>query len=79
MLLVNPILPSKAVFSFETPNGVQSLAASSSRCTSGIVMIRRMLQDQLDALAAGRDPIGVSFDPDAPPVEFEAGNYIREA
>jgi len=45
----------------------------------GIVMIRRMLQDQLDALAAGRDPIGVSFDPDAPPVVFEAGNYIREA
>jgi len=43
------------------------------------VMIRRMLQDQLDALAAGRDPIGVSFDPDAPPVVFEAGNYIREA
>jgi phenylpropionate dioxygenase-like ring-hydroxylating dioxygenase large terminal subunit len=44
----------------------------------GIVMIRRMLQDQLDALAAGRDPIGVSFDPGAPPVVFEAGNYIRE-
>ena len=45
----------------------------------GVVMIRRMLQDQLDALAAGRDPIGVSFDPNAPPVEVEAGNYIREA
>jgi hypothetical protein len=44
----------------------------------GIVMIRRMLQDQLDALAAGRDPIGVSFDPNAAPVAFEAGNYIRE-
>ena len=42
-------------------------------------MIRRMLTDQLEALAAGRDPIGVSFDPDAPAVEFEAGNYIREA
>jgi len=45
----------------------------------GIVMIRRMLQDQLEALAAGRDPIGVTFDPDAAPVVFEAGNYIREA
>jgi hypothetical protein len=44
----------------------------------GIVMIRRMLQDQLDALGAGRDPVGVSFDPNAAPVAFEAGNYIRE-
>lgn len=44
----------------------------------GILMIRRMLSDQLDALAADRDPIGVSFDASAPPVEFEAGNYIRE-
>src|SRR6516162_434233 len=45
----------------------------------GILMVRRMLSDQLDALAAGRDPIGVSFTEDAPPVEFEAGNFIREA
>jgi hypothetical protein len=42
-------------------------------------MVRRMLKDQLDAMDAGRDPIGVSFDPKAPPVEFEAGNFIREA
>ena len=26
-----------------------------------------------------RDPIGVSFDHDTLPVEFEAGNFIREA
>jgi hypothetical protein len=45
----------------------------------GILMIRRMLSDQLDAMAAGRDPAGVSFEPDAAPVEFEAGNFIREA
>jgi hypothetical protein len=38
-----------------------------------------MLGEQLEALAAGRDPIGVSFDPNAAPVEFEAGNFIREA
>jgi hypothetical protein len=38
-----------------------------------------MLSDQLEAVAAGRDPIGVSFDASAGPVEFEAGNYIREA
>jgi len=45
----------------------------------GILMIRRMLGDQLEAIAAGRDPVGLSFDPDALPVVFEAGNYIRDA
>jgi hypothetical protein len=27
----------------------------------------------------GRDPIGVAFDPGSALVEFEAGNFIREA
>ncbi len=31
---------------------------------------------QLDAVRAGRDPAGTSFDPDAAPVRFEAGNYL---
>jgi hypothetical protein len=44
----------------------------------GILMIRRMLSDQLEAVAAGRDPLGVSFELNAPPVEFEAGNFIRQ-
>jgi hypothetical protein len=38
-----------------------------------------MLSEQLEAMDADRDPIGVSFDASAPPVEFEAGNYIRDA
>jgi phenylpropionate dioxygenase-like ring-hydroxylating dioxygenase large terminal subunit len=42
----------------------------------GIVMIRHMLQDQIHTIEAGRDPIGVTFDPNAAPVVFEAGNYI---
>jgi hypothetical protein len=42
-------------------------------------MVRRMLTEQLEVLAAGHDPIGVSFDPNGGPVEFEAGNFIREA
>ena len=42
-------------------------------------MIRRMLSDQLAAVEAGRDPIGITFDPEAALVEFEAGNFIREA
>ena len=41
-------------------------------------MLRRLLQRQLDAVAAGEDPAGVSFDPQTPPVVFEAGNYIVE-
>ncbi|MBT9489795.1 MAG: Rieske 2Fe-2S domain-containing protein [Rubrivivax sp.] len=44
----------------------------------GIVMLRRFLQRQLDAVAAGQDPAGVSRDPEAPPVVFEAGNYLRQ-
>ena len=42
----------------------------------GIVMLRRLLQRQLDAVQSGRDPAGVSFDADAPPVQFEAGNFL---
>jgi nitrite reductase/ring-hydroxylating ferredoxin subunit len=42
----------------------------------GIVMLRRLLQKQLDALRDGQDPAGVSFDPDARPVRFDAGNYL---
>ncbi len=49
--------------------------ASSDR---GIAMLRRLLRRQVRAVAEGRDPAGVSYDPDAPPVVFEAGNYIRE-
>jgi hypothetical protein len=43
----------------------------------GVLMVRRLIRQQLDALAAGNDPVGVSFDPDAEPIVFEAGNYIR--
>ena len=44
----------------------------------GIVMLRRLLQTQLQAVADGRDPAGVSFDPEAPPVVFTAGNWLVE-
>lgn len=43
----------------------------------GIVMLRRLLRQQLDAVAQGQDPAGVSFDADAAPVYFSAGNYIE--
>ena len=39
-------------------------------------MLRRLLRGELKAIAEGRDPIGVNFDPDAPPIVFEAGQHI---
>ncbi len=42
----------------------------------GVAMLRRLLRRQLRAIAEGRDPAGVSFDPAAPPIAFEAGNRI---
>ena len=44
----------------------------------GVAMIRRLLRRQLRALAEGRDPAGISFDPATAPITFEAGNYIRD-
>ena len=42
----------------------------------GLVQLRRLLHKQLKAMAEGQDPAGVSFDPDAPPVKFSAGNFL---
>ena len=50
--------------------------ASSDR---GIVMLRRLLQRQVERVRAGDDPLGVSFDPAAEPVRFEAGNYLVDS
>ncbi|MEP6824038.1 MAG: aromatic ring-hydroxylating dioxygenase subunit alpha [Ramlibacter sp.] len=44
----------------------------------GIVMLRRLLQKQLEALQAGRDPAGVQFDLAAAPVVFSAGNFLED-
>ena len=45
----------------------------------GIVKLRRLLKKQVDAVREGKDPAGVSFDPAAPPVHFEAGNFLIDA
>lgn len=44
----------------------------------GIVMLRRFLLQQVETVRAGGDPAGVSFDPEAPPVHFAAGNYLED-
>ncbi|VWX61370.1 Phenoxybenzoate dioxygenase subunit alpha [Burkholderiales bacterium 8X] len=43
----------------------------------GIVMLRRFLQQQVARVQAGEDPVGVSFDPEAKPVAFDAGNFLE--
>jgi hypothetical protein len=42
----------------------------------GISMLRRVYRDQLDALAAGKDPMGVTFDPVNELVRLDAGTAI---
>jgi nitrite reductase/ring-hydroxylating ferredoxin subunit len=37
-----------------------------------VIMLRRRLEETVDEVAAGRDPVGVSFDPDAQPLETAA-------
>ncbi len=44
----------------------------------GIVMLRRYLQQQIERVQRGEDPAGVSFDPDAPPVMFDSGNFLED-
>jgi hypothetical protein len=45
----------------------------------GVVMLRRLLHRQVNAVARGEDPPGVNFDAGAPPVVFEAGNFVVDA
>ncbi|MDY7105868.1 MAG: Rieske 2Fe-2S domain-containing protein [Actinomycetota bacterium] len=42
----------------------------------GVSMVRRQWKEQLRVVAEGGDPMGVSFDADAPPIDVEAGNYV---
>ena len=51
----------------------QEHLASSDR---GVSMVRRALKQQVDTVAAGGDPMGVVFDPNAGIVRTEAGNYL---
>jgi hypothetical protein len=43
----------------------------------GISMLRRVYRDQLDAIAAGKDPIGVTFDPARELVHLDAGTAVE--
>jgi nitrite reductase/ring-hydroxylating ferredoxin subunit len=45
---------------------------------AGIVMLRRFLKNQVDTVAGGGNPVGVSFNKDDLPIIFEAGNYTLD-
>jgi nitrite reductase/ring-hydroxylating ferredoxin subunit len=43
----------------------------------GIAMLRRLLKKQIDIVTEGGNPLGISFDPNAPAVHFSAGNFLE--
>jgi phenylpropionate dioxygenase-like ring-hydroxylating dioxygenase large terminal subunit len=45
----------------------------------GVLMLRRLLHRVVGEVARGEDPPGICFDPAAPPVVFEAGNFVVNA
>jgi hypothetical protein len=64
----------------QTGQGAITVHSEEHLATSdkGIAMLRRALKRQVDAVAEGKDPMGVGFDPAAPPVAFDAGNWVVE-
>ena len=45
----------------------------------GISMLRKVYRDQLNAIAEGKDPMGVSFDAQKELVHLDAGTAIEPA
>jgi hypothetical protein len=40
-------------------------------------MMRRMLREQIKAVAQGGDPLGVAFDPEGAMIKVPSGNFFR--
>jgi hypothetical protein len=57
-----------------TLHSEERLAASDK----GVVMFRRRLLEQIDAVREGRDPVGVVFETAKALVRVEAGNFLME-
>ena len=56
----------------QTQHSTERLSSSDR----GVSMVRRLWKDQLDVVAAGGDPVGVSYDESDALVEVVAGNYV---
>ncbi|HTT01427.1 MAG TPA: Rieske 2Fe-2S domain-containing protein [Steroidobacteraceae bacterium] len=59
--------------------GAISLHSEEHLVTSdrGVMMQRRLLMQQIEVVAKGGDPLGVSFDPDKALVKIRSGNFYR--
>jgi hypothetical protein len=67
-------------FEAQTGQGPITLHSEEHLATTdqGIVMLRRFLLQQVEAVAAGKDPVGARFDAQAAPEQTEAGNFLLE-
>jgi phenylpropionate dioxygenase-like ring-hydroxylating dioxygenase large terminal subunit len=68
---------------FETQVGQGAITRHSTERLSssdrGVSMVRRQFKEQVEIVANGGDPLGVSFDENAGPQSVVAGNYIVDA
>lgn len=67
-------------FEAQTGQGPITLHSEEHLATTdqGLVMFRRLLLQQADAVAEGKDPVGVSFQANAAPEKTQAGNFLVE-
>jgi phenylpropionate dioxygenase-like ring-hydroxylating dioxygenase large terminal subunit len=68
-------------FEAQTGQGPITLHSEEHLATTdqGLVMLRRFLLQQVETVAAGKDPVGVGFDPQAAAEQTEAGNFLLES
>jgi hypothetical protein len=68
-------------FEAQAGQGPISLHSEEHLVTSdrGIMMQRRLLEQQMEVIARGGDPLGVSFDPAQALVSIRSGNFKRAA
>jgi hypothetical protein len=45
---------------------------------NGVVLLRRLIRQQIRVVQEGGDPIGVNFDPAKAIIEVGSGNYIAD-
>jgi phenylpropionate dioxygenase-like ring-hydroxylating dioxygenase large terminal subunit len=66
-------------FEAQAGQGPISLHSEEHLVTSdrGIMMQRRLLEQQMEVVAGGGDPVGVHFDPDQALVKVRSGNFER--
>jgi hypothetical protein len=68
-------------FEAQAGQGPISLHSEEHLVTSdrGIMLQRKLLEKQIEVVAQGGDPVGVSFDPAKAVVKVRSGNFYRAA